>query len=373
MIEGISPVKDSSEIEFQQFEDVLDHITQLVQNKLNKDHFKFNETDFYIKRKSYLPFFKKGRPDLLLFNVHGSIDQGQVDKIKQTVQSAGLTPKLYSPNFTSVIGCQKRLSQKKVEPLSFPSWNYPLVDKINKFIVFWTPRVACTSLKTWFFKQIGLEKKVEAFSGTVHNFMKMVYEKKGKNERIDQKVLDNYLKVAVVRNPYKRALSSYMHQVDKPHFIKRYNSIMGTHLKNGKTVTFRQFAAYLHKIDTHHVHCHYLPQTLNNFWEGQKALDLVLRMENLSDDIHYLENLSQLPNISIPHLHDSKKAVYKPGENFADLDLFELQKKFTDAEGDFVIPHILNFYDDEIKKHVGSYYRRDLNVLGYDFEELKLS
>ncbi len=74
----------------------------------------------------------------------------------------------------------------------------------------WTPKCACTTACKMFFHHLGLLEEALEFHEFIHQYRQRVYEPK-------HQVLTNYFhdkdmfKFKVVRDPYRRAVSSYVH------------------------------------------------------------------------------------------------------------------------------------------------------------------
>mmetsp|Transcript_25953 Transcript_25953/g.43770 ORF Transcript_25953/g.43770 Transcript_25953/m.43770 type:complete len:337 (+) Transcript_25953:96-1106(+) len=86
-----------------------------------------------------------------------------------------------------------------------------LLDEKHKVIMDWTPKAACTKVVEMFWNEMGITRGLfypeNAF---IHNYRTQFYYNCG---TVSQDMLDShqYYKFKVVRNPFNRAVSSYIH------------------------------------------------------------------------------------------------------------------------------------------------------------------
>lgn len=107
---------------------------------------------------------------------------------------------------------------------------------------------------------------------------------------LDKKTLDNAIKVAIVRNPYERALSSFFHMGEnydnfKDFLNKHYNSPNRDH---------NALAHKRQQID-------YLRDK-----KGDIAVDNILRLEHLNEDFERFKNKYKINSNKIPHIGKQK-------------------------------------------------------------------
>jgi hypothetical protein len=79
-----------------------------------------------------------------------------------------------------------------------------------KLIVDWTPKCGCTSVWVMLMKNYGLLDEALKYFHFIHRYRQDIYYK---NHRVTAKKFfdDGYYKIKFVRNPYERAVSSYLH------------------------------------------------------------------------------------------------------------------------------------------------------------------
>jgi len=91
----------------------------------------------------------------------------------------------------------------------------PVLNIDKKLATFFSAKSGCTFAVKWFFYQIEHLKVALDFHHFIHNYRDEVYMKSDIFKRSEANFVKtkgaNYLKIKVVRNPFERAVSSYMH------------------------------------------------------------------------------------------------------------------------------------------------------------------
>ena len=267
--------------------------------------------------------------------------------------------------------------------LPFPEFTY-LFDKSRNLIYIPIPKVACSSLKTWFLmsspsldmRPDPLTWKVDAWLGNEGNRYLLK----------DLAPLDNRSNFcfAFVRNPWSRLVSCYInrilgHRASEPteeylrvmrklsrgpwyrvdkrarhHARKRFR---GRGWPDRLEITFRQFAERVVAATP--------PSDMDPHWRPQSAflgshdLDFLGRFEHLSQDIG---RLSQELGISctLYELNRSRYLGRESGRCFADCPQADLREMKA-------MPGYRQFYTRDLVETVANVYARDHDLFGYDF------
>lgn len=87
----------------------------------------------------------------------------------------------------------------------------PLYHQDFPLVLLWTPKAGCTTFARWFFYQIGLLEEALAYNPSIHVYKGGVYfkQKNYLDPHASEKILKNKMTYKLVRDPYKRAVSSY--------------------------------------------------------------------------------------------------------------------------------------------------------------------
>lgn len=218
-----------------------------------------------------------------------------------------------------------------------------LINKNKKIIIDWSAKSGCTNIVTMFFKYIDLYKDFHLENPIdIHN------------ERIKYRLLNkiedsflintDYLKLKFVRNPYSRAVSSYLHlSINNLSF---YEFLLN--LFNNK-----------YEYNIHYASQHHLLE------KKQKIYNEIIKIENIDSEI---ERINKKYNIKLEYNSVSNHQCQKHLNEKNYIGYI----KYSNIKN---IPSYRYFYDDErIKQLVYDIYKIDINLYNYTFEEfLKLN
>ena len=85
-----------------------------------------------------------------------------------------------------------------------------LIDENNKLILLWTPKAGCTTAVIMMLRHMNLLNEALKIHPFVHNYRPKFYEKYG-HVTLKHLLSKKYFVIKVIRNPYDRAVSSYLH------------------------------------------------------------------------------------------------------------------------------------------------------------------
>ncbi|MBH9965390.1 sulfotransferase family 2 domain-containing protein [Rossellomorea oryzaecorticis] len=248
----------------------------------------------------------------------------------------------------------------------------PLFDKSLPVAFLWSPKAGCTVLTKWFFYQIGHLEKAMKINPSVHVYKGMFTKKYKSYKEIESGGAKIY---KLVRNPYKRAVSSYFtianycYSKGIPNLPmekdKQRITSMFYPLTSYKGISFKQFLYYLdgrgadYTLVDGHISKQYCP-------EEDYLSPKIIKLENFNKEINRLQvkyNLKQTPAnvLSTPHSYTKKmrqQADFTPDtiitpSQFVNGSLPEYKELF-DHETIQLCNHI--FHDDfshynYLKKH----------------------
>jgi len=197
--------------------------------------------------------------------------------------------------------------------------------KKRKIIVITIPKVASSSL-SGFCSKLN-DSKFKPYKDTNIDKIKNFTDKKYKD----------HFKITFVRNPFDRAVSTYLNKltgpkknVDLKHF-KPY----GFYYK----MPFNEYVRILSKIpDREFTNNHIKSQY--KFVRDIKLMDFVGRFETIDIDIEYLCNKFKIEDFKLPHLLKSHKRK-----------------------------HYRSYYNPESRKLMAERYSEDLKIFNYKFED----
>ncbi|QGQ99812.1 hypothetical protein EHS13_35585 [Paenibacillus psychroresistens] len=241
----------------------------------------------------------------------------------------------------------------------------PLYHKYFPMTLFWTPKSGCTTLNRWFFFQLGLFDDVSHRSGgEVHRYRNDIFTKETEYSSIliESLLAEKQDTYKLVRNPYRRAVSSFLSTICSPWLISMFHGDLN------RGMSFKQFLYYLKNLGSEisSVDPHIGLQYING---EEHFIKNYIYLENFSTHIRDIENkygLLEAPLSEItksPH-HFAEKMV-KKGE-FAEMIM-------TMGIFDWSFPTYESLYNQETKDLVREIYRKDFEAYGYDQDDLKLA
>ena len=197
---------------------------------------------------------------------------------------------------------------------------YFYVDEKRKIIFGWSPKCGCTNVKRLF--NYFQEEKVDKNSR---------YPKEGK-----------YKTILFVRNPYKRIVSGFLQKYVDNHELKQFQLF-------GLDLTFEKFVEELDQNGLKRIEKHHFKRQTDGDFEKRIVFDKIFDIEKI--DFEYLEELF---GEKIP-----KKIKYgiKKQTQYSDLEeeCFNWPiKKLLEVK-----PKYQFFYQDDIKKKVFQFYKKD--------------
>lgn len=218
----------------------------------------------------------------------------------------------------------------------------------TKFIIDWSPKAGCTTVCKIFFDYMDLLNQYLLKDEWIHNHRPDFYKKYGK---VNHRLLLNkkYIKIKFVRNPYSRAISSYIH-------------IMKTHLKksifNNIDMSFYDFLLKISKKNIKN-NIHYDLQI--NIFENNNIYNnnYIIKIENINQEI---KNLNKIYNIQLSSNFTSNHHIFKNNDIIEDFSLI----KFSEFKNN--IPNYKSFYlNNNTKLLVEKLYYKDLHTYNYSF------
>ncbi|PGL86070.1 hypothetical protein CN931_07415 [Bacillus sp. AFS054943] len=245
----------------------------------------------------------------------------------------------------------------------------PHFHKDFPIILFWSHRSGCTSLANWFFFQIGLYKEAMNYAPFIHHYEYEIYKNRTNYYKDLELELLNLKKetIKLVRNPYKRAVSSFLILYDNPYATKQWESIREYFYNNKniqKGISFKQFLYYVKDMGPkssqldHHFSQQYI--------EGEeKVIKQNIKLENFNTIIPKLEKEYGLLSSDISLLtnsnhHRAHQMIHKG--NYADDDI--TNPNFPS------LPTYRSFYDEEALNLVSEIFTDDFEAYGYKKNEI---
>lgn len=229
----------------------------------------------------------------------------------------------------------------------------PVIDRKNKIIMFFSLKAGCTVALRMFFDHMGLSEEIQKYRAAhrkrvsrkvlwEHRF-RANYFYKNYGTPTDEEINDpNYFKFKVVRNPYTRAVSGYIHSIT-------WDGFRGSFARFVKTFRFKGCNAHLK------------PQSESP--EVLSKINRIVKIENLDNDIKEINGLIgsnfRADYTSFHHLTKTD------GTEFVGQKVFRRAPKKDPPSPS--IPDYRYFYNKKIADKVAQIYHKDLLNFGYGF------
>jgi hypothetical protein len=244
----------------------------------------------------------------------------------------------------------------------------PLVDPVNKTILFWMHRCGSTTAQLWFFEMGGWKDRM-AGKGASH-LSPLWYEEHADVYRDLTPYYDDpaFLKIAAVRNPFSRVVSTYSVVTDSKSGAQ-WRAVSRS-IKNPdaeKRLTFNEFLDFLEQNNVRKANYHWRMQTASDWYEQKLPGVMLVKLENLQVDLDRLSvRLGRRP-IAMKRSSATTKTERDTGNvDVTNLNRAELAKFFgRDRRGVIQFPDYKHFLTAETKARIAKIYARDFEVLDY--------
>jgi hypothetical protein len=241
----------------------------------------------------------------------------------------------------------------------------PLYNKDFPIIFFWSPKCGCTTLIKWYFFQTGILQKAYEYNPEVHRYRLDILEKQPNyNLQIKEQLLGNKKDVYIlVRNPYKRAVSSFFATIITKTIFKQIapGQIEG--------LSFKQFLYLIKNIGVNRdqINVHIAQQYIE---KEELFIQKYIRLEQSTPSIREIEekyNLLQSPiqNIIKPPFHMAQRMTDKSNKMFSEVKMsFETFPKS--------LPEYKRFDDQETRDLVREIFKKAFEKYDYNPNDLDL-
>ncbi|TMU87704.1 sulfotransferase family protein [Bacillus sp. BHET2] len=220
--------------------------------------------------------------------------------------------------------------------IDFLRKNYrtPLYHQNFPLLLLWSPKAGCTTFARWFFFQIGLLEKALAYHPSIHVYKGAVHFKQ-------KNYLDSYSSgftinkkttYKLIRDPYKRAVSSYFtianycysNGLPNSPMNKDKDRILSMYYPHSsyKGISFKQFLYYLSKVGSDYT-----------IVDGHIAKQYCLEEEYLDPKLIRLENFNQV----IKRLEEKYKLLSSPDHVLTSPHSFKTKMTQTEFNSNTIL------------------------------------
>jgi hypothetical protein len=264
---------------------------------------------------------------------------------------------------------QEQLGKKIEAKETYKSWieREYLVEHNNQIIYCPIAKNACTLLKNVL---IEISDKHEDFKQSDCKIHKYIDSNKHlfQLNNFDYINREDYFKFIILRNPFKRVISTYadkfVNRLNKndPHAIPVIEEVyqhLGLPVDFQKSITFSQFVEHLLRTEDAQLDSHWRPQSIY-FASGLVKFDYVGQFEKLDRVIEDLEHRLNVKMDAGVSKHRTTYSTIASVENFHELYPSELKSLPS-------FPQSSQFYTQEIEERVRSRYSEDIAIYEENF------
>ncbi|MGK0296817.1 MAG: hypothetical protein ACI9XC_000410 [Gammaproteobacteria bacterium] len=248
-------------------------------------------------------------------------------------------------------------------PIKHKFRSHPLIYPEKKICLYFSAKAGCTLATKWFFYQQGLLNEALAYNAWVHEYRRFIYNKTAtyKNE-LNQVKSSEYFRIKLVRSPYQRAVSSYIHAVMHNHINTEMTEFLARPLTAEHRFSFEEFISFLEKTGVQDCNPHNRVQALPEEQENKLSFSYIIKIENSHAEFKEIEKKLNLKNSDFESLSESyhhRKKVPSEGYN-GDKIMGRINKLFFEYE---------SFYNKSLKDQVAKLYACDFFQYQYKIDE----
>jgi hypothetical protein len=242
----------------------------------------------------------------------------------------------------------------------------PLVDPDSRLILFWMHRCGSTTAQRWFFEIAGWGDRMRGV-GTGELAALWYREHAQAYENLAAHYRDpSFLKVAVVRHPLSRAVSSFTVITDTKSGLQwRAVAASLTAPDDERRLTFLEFLDFLEAIDLATANYHWRLQSAQD-WPELSGTQLV-RLESIQSGLN--EICRKLGKRSVPlkiNSAQTKRATGIARQEIVNFTRADFARAFGhDRRGIVRFPPYTKFLTTETVSRLTNLYERDFAVLKY--------
>ena len=238
----------------------------------------------------------------------------------------------------------------------------PLYSKEHDLALFWSAKSGCTFGVKWFLHHTDLLGGALEHSSWVHDYREQVLTSSRQfQENIACIAASSMGVVKLVRNPYARAVSSYLMAVRAGYENEPVARFLQRPVDSNNGFSFAEFVDYLATIDLRNCNIHHRLQLHPAEEAGGVMPDYVIQLEESFKQLAECEKVLGLTPADLGQFrksgHNTAREVWP--EFWGEVRLYR-------HLGTKILPQTANFYDEKLQIKVASLYGADFHHYGYD-------
>lgn len=245
----------------------------------------------------------------------------------------------------------------------FKRYPSPIVDSRNKLVLLWSAKAGCTFAIKWLFHHMDLLKESKL---RVHEYR---IKKLCPSDEYKAEIEDffqspsAYRMVKFVRDPFKRAVSSYVQAARFGHQDAGISACLGRSLAGSGKFSFREFVRYLQTIDVSRCDIHHQKQAHPL---ERHLIPATMFLINLNDSMQSLPKLEsflglqQTDPCQYRDSHHHTRTSMDIATEFSGDTVFNIYGEPTPA-----VPAYRTFYDKDLESAIVGLYAEDFLRYGF--------
>jgi hypothetical protein len=250
-------------------------------------------------------------------------------------------------------------------------------DESLPFVLLWSEKAGCTALLTWFLHHAGHLEEASTYGRWVHHWEIDVMRKQPRYlDRLRERILEGVPVFQLVRNPFDRAVSSYLTLLEFEDGAEHLTIPMRNAVRRlvygrddvSYSFSIRHYLRWLAEQDIDHIDGHHRAQTTElDARLAELGIPVThLRLERLDDELAGLERRFGLAPVDRSELTEPPHHVARADRPFPDRSaVADLQPGIPLVPGT-IMPRASDFMADDVIDAVARIFHRDIAAFGYD-------
>ena len=241
----------------------------------------------------------------------------------------------------------------------------PLLDHTLRLGLLWSAKAGCTFSVKWFFHHSGLLEEALEYDPWIHNYRKDVYNQSSDYRETIKDFLrgpDQYTMVKLVRDPYDRAVSSFIHAAKHEFLEERMSTYLGRSVDQQHRFSFDEFVGYLETINLRKCNPHHRIQV----HEIERKLKIKLRAIRLDHSFQELEEIEKELGLPISDKKQLNTSNHHTVRQFDERLGFVGETNYEDLRKMGNLPVAEQFYNEALRKRVAKLYQEDFERYGFE-------
>ena len=241
-----------------------------------------------------------------------------------------------------------------------------LINADKKLVVFWSAKAGSTFILKWFLFHAGLLEQAKKHSSWIHDYRQTLYHSEKYLKTLNQP-LEGWRKfrsLKLVRNPFSRAVSSYIHCLYMIKINIESAILLMTRNRSEKLkekYSFAEFVERLEEVDIMKCNMHWRSQIHKAEIGKNFKLNFLVKLENAHNRLPKVENRL---NLKPSNLSNFSKSIHhnqvKEGSSFE----FIGNTPFDDSVR-LDTPNYKGFYNKTLKQKIVKIYLKDFDQYHY--------